>query len=87
MSNTMPTMVDTITHDTIIKAFKAAYAELNGDVPECTHISGEKYMINGEIRNRLWLIFEIERLRQELLLKASGERWSLSKMRQLFARL
>lgn len=87
MSNTIPTMVDTITHDTVIKAFKAAYGELNGNVPECTHIAGDKYLINSEIRNRLWLIFEIERLRQELVVKASRGRWSVGNKHHRFARL
>ena len=73
MSNSETSMVDTVTHDTIIRSFKAAYEEITGEVPECTHVAGEKYLINGEPRNRLWLIFEIERLRQKLASNASDE--------------
>jgi hypothetical protein len=87
MTGKIPSMVDPITHETIINAFKVAYTELNGNDPECMHVGGDKYMINGETCNCLWLIFEIDRLRQELLAKASTERWSLRKLRQLIAKL
>lgn len=79
---------ETLTSRNIVDAYCSAYSTSNGQAPkECYHLNGRWFIVDGVERERGWMILEIERLRQEALVKAfeqgsgaNGTRGRLFKM-------
>lgn len=71
MSALFPDKGDTLTATNIIDAYRSAYLSVNNRTPdECRYLHGRWFIINGIERDRGWVLLEIERLRQEALMKA-----------------
>lgn len=58
---------DTLTARNLIDAYIFAYETLYNTKPHCEHQEGRWFLINNVLRDRHWLVLEIERLRQEAL--------------------
>jgi hypothetical protein len=92
MSALYPSKSDTLTSRNIVDAYRSAYASVHGDPPEqCEHLKGRWFIINGEERDRSWVILEVERLRQEAIIKAtdndSSSRGRIFKMLRKLSRI
>lgn len=63
---------ESLTITTIIKSFEATYEAVHHAKPECEYLSGNWFLVNGQKRDRRWLLLEIECLRQSLIATAVG---------------
>lgn len=61
---------ETLTARNIRDSYVSAYREVHYQNPECEHIEGRWFMVQGVKRDRHWLVLEVERLRQEALSSA-----------------
>lgn len=62
---------EALTPQNIVEAYRAAYYAVMDRYPDdCWHSQGRWFIINGVERERGWVLIEIERLRQEALVKA-----------------
>jgi hypothetical protein len=65
---------DTLTTRNIIDAYRSAHITLYEEAPECEHLEGRWFKVNGVVRDRSWMLLEVERLRQEGIAKAMREK-------------
>ena len=61
---------DTLTARNIADSYVAAYYSVHETKPECIVVNSKPFVVNGAERDRYWIVLEIERLRQEGLMKA-----------------
>ena len=61
---------ETLTTNAIIRSFETIYEAVHNTKPECEHLSGNWFLVNGQKRDRRWLILEVECLRQKLIVSA-----------------
>ncbi|MCP4248921.1 MAG: hypothetical protein GY778_17910, partial [bacterium] len=63
---------ETLTARNIVNAYRSAFYSATGKYPtECRHLEGRWFQIDGVQRDRRWVIYEVERLRKEALLRAA----------------
>lgn len=71
MNSLYPGKADTLTAKNIVDSFQSAYYSVHGNQPQvCEYMGRNCYNINGVVRNRAWVLLEVERLRQEALARA-----------------
>ena len=58
---------DTLTSRNIVASYVYAYQAIHDIQPECEHLEGRWFLVDGVRRDRHWLVLEVERLRQEAL--------------------
>jgi hypothetical protein len=73
MSTLFPRKEDTLTARNIRESYMYAFQTIYGRKPECEHMEGRWFMVDGIKRDRHWMVLEVERLRQEALSKALDE--------------
>jgi len=73
MTALFPKKEDTLTARNITDSYIYAYQSIYGSVPECMHLEGRWFMVDGVRRDRHWLVLEVERLRQEALSDAFAD--------------
>ena len=64
---------DTLTSRNIVDSYMYAYRAIHETLPECEHLEGRWFLVEGVRRDRYWLVLEVERLRQEALSSALDE--------------
>jgi hypothetical protein len=67
MSALYPSKDDTLTARNIVDAYVSAYKEVNRMAPECYALDSRWFVVEGQMRDRRWMVLEVERLRQEAL--------------------
>ncbi|NJL92972.1 MAG: hypothetical protein HC915_04245 [Anaerolineae bacterium] len=71
MTALYPRKDDTLTARNIVDSFMAAYSSVHDARPDCQYLDGERlFVVNGQVRDRRWMLLEVERLRQEALTRA-----------------
>lgn len=70
MTALYPQKEETLTSRNIVDAYMYAFHAIHGTKPECEHVEGRWFMVDGIRRDRHWLVLEVERLRQEALSNA-----------------
>lgn len=73
MSALYPRKQDTLTARNIADSYIYAYQSVHGESPDCEHLEGRWFMVNGIRRDRHWMVLEVERLRQEALSNALND--------------
>jgi hypothetical protein len=74
-----------MTVDNLIAAYRSAYYSLHDEYPpEVRHMDGPHFVVNGAIRDRLWLLVEINRLRRHALDRHQAENRTTGARRRLF---
>jgi hypothetical protein len=58
---------DTLTSRNIVASYVYAYQAIHECHPQCEHLEGRWFLVEGVRRDRHWLVLEVERLRQEAL--------------------
>jgi len=62
---------NSITNQEILEAYCLAYRNAHGSPPtDCEVLSQNQFRINGRVHDRRWVLLEIERLRQEALMRS-----------------
>lgn len=64
---------ETLTPEAIVESYTRACQMLYGTAPNCTPVGGVWYLVDDTMRDRRWLLLEVERLRQEALVAAVDE--------------
>jgi hypothetical protein len=64
---------DTLTSRNIVASYMYAYQAIHDTHPQCEHLEGRWFLVEGVRRDRHWLVLEVERLRQEALSAALDE--------------
>ncbi|MFP4321393.1 MAG: hypothetical protein ACLFTK_02970 [Anaerolineales bacterium] len=72
-SSMYPKKEETLTARNIADSYAYAFQALHDRVPECEHLEGRWFMVDGIRRDRHWMVLEVERLRQEALTQALDE--------------
>ena len=89
MTALYPTNEDTLTSRNITDSYVYAYQSVHGIQPECDHLEGRWFIVDGVRRDRHWLVLEVERLRQEALTQAidAGKNSTTSNIFKMIRRL
>ncbi len=88
-SSMYPKKEDTLTARNIADSYIYAYQSLHNREPECEHLEGRWFLVEGIRRDRHWLVLEVERLRQEALTRAldASQNQSTSNIFKMIRRL
>ena len=79
---------ESIRPTTIIDTYNMFYEAVHNAEPQCEHLGGNRYLVNGTTQDRRWLVLEIEHLRQNLIISAtSGESSFDGKKRKTVSRM
>ena len=62
-----PLANDTLTARDIAQLYVQLHDMVHGTSPECYHLEGLWFWVEGERRDRHWLILQVERLRQQIV--------------------
>lgn len=60
---------NSLTTDFLVDYYIEVYEALHDEKPECQHVQGPYFLVNGVQRDRKWLLLEAEMLCQQLIAK------------------